>query len=80
MIRVTKHAIERWIERIAPVSKESARASILSHSRTLNLAVAFGSGTVKLGDGTRLVLSGNAVVTVLPKGWKSSSLLPDLGE
>lgn len=66
MIRVTRHACERFVERVAPCSFAEAKASILSHSKALETAVAFGAEVVKLGTGHRLILQGATVVSVYP--------------
>lgn len=68
MIRVTAHAIQRFQQRIFACSFEEARAAILSHTRALEAAVRFGAEVVRLADGSRLILEGNAVVTVYERG------------
>jgi hypothetical protein len=64
MIHVTDHAMRRFAERVTPCSLEEAKAAILSHSRALETAVQFDCQVVKLGDGSKLILQGNRVVTV----------------
>ncbi len=67
MIHVTRHACQRYQQRIDPVTQAVARARILSHSPALEVAVSMGARLLKLGDGSRLVLSGCTVVTVFAK-------------
>jgi hypothetical protein len=64
MIRVTAHAIERFIERVVPCSFDEAREAILSHARAIEKAAEIKCAIVKLGDGSRLVLDGTTVLTV----------------
>lgn len=65
MIFVYPHAVTRFIERVAPVTREDAKAAILSHERAIRKAAEFRCSTVRLGDGSRLILDGENVVTVL---------------
>lgn len=65
MIHVTRHAIQRYQERVAPLDDGSVRARIHAHDRAIAAAADFGAAVVRLGDGTRLVLDGRSVVTVL---------------
>lgn len=65
MIHVTAHAVQRYQERIAPVSREEAMAAILSHGRALETAARFGAPCVRCGDGMRIVLADGHVTTVL---------------
>lgn len=65
VIHVTDHAVCRFNERIAPVGDVEARARILEHMPTLEIAADFGAPCVRTGDGVGLVVSGYAVVTVL---------------
>ena len=67
MIRVSRHACQRYQQRIEPVTQRVARERILSHSRALEAAAAMGAKLVKLGDGSRLVLCGCTVTTVFSK-------------
>lgn len=67
MIRVTRHAIQRFVERVAPVNPKRAREMILNAiARTR--ADETGAPYVKLGTGQRIVIEGDVVVTVLAKG------------
>jgi hypothetical protein len=67
VIHVTRHACQRYQQRIEPVTQRVARDRILSHSRALEAAVAMGAKIVKLGDGSRLLLTGCTVTTVFAK-------------
>lgn len=64
-VKVTKHALKRWRERVSPCTDKQARAAILSHSSAIEKAAMFGAGTVRLGTRHRLILEGLTVVTVL---------------
>jgi hypothetical protein len=69
MIHVSIHACERFIERGHPsCSLEEARAEILSHSKAIECAARFACEVVRLGDGSRLILKGERVVTVYEAG------------
>lgn len=65
MSRVSDHAVLRWLERVAGVDVEAVRKHL--ESPTIETAEAFGCGTVIMGDGTRMKLSGDVVCTVLAK-------------
>jgi len=65
-ITVTRHAIERYQERVEPVSDEEAVARLSCPA--MQKAVAFGARYVVLGCGNRAVIVENRVVTVLVKG------------
>ena len=64
-IYVSKHAIDRYRERVAPVSRAEIRR-ILS-GPAIERAIAFAARFVRLGTGHRVCLVDNRVVTVLPK-------------
>jgi len=72
MIHVTRHACQRYQQRVEPVTQKIARERILSHSKTLEVAVKMGASIVKCGDGSRLCLAGSLVVTVLGKDMRAS--------
>ena len=79
MINVTRHACERYRERVQACSLEDAREHILASSRAIEAAAAFGCEVVRLGGGERLVLHGRTVVTVyerhaLPRQCRRNSL------
>lgn len=64
-VRVTKHAVKRWRERVSPCTYRQAREAILAHSPAIMAAAEFGADTVRLGTRHRLILQGATVVTVL---------------
>ena len=64
MIHVSPHAIERFIERVLPLSWDEAREAILAHAPAFEKAAAFHCEVVRCGDGSRFVLDGCRVVTV----------------
>lgn len=68
MIKVTRHAVERYVQRVRPCSIEEARADIISHERAIEVAARFCCEVVRLGDGSRLVLNGTTVLTVYAAG------------
>lgn len=84
-VHVTKHAIDRYCERMAPVPRDEARAVMLGCTRAIEFAAAFGAHTLRIGNGAKLVLRCGRtsvgldgavstdrrvrVVTVLPRGW-----------
>lgn len=78
-VHVTRHAVARYQERIAPVSAESARAVLEAAERAIELAAGFGAHTVKLGNGAKLVLRGLGrirIITVLEPGMINRMDLP----
>lgn len=77
MMIVTAHAAERYVERIAPnLSLEQARAEIATHERVILVAAAFGCKCVRLGNGAKLILSDDRVVTVIARWDISRECLP----
>lgn len=65
MIHVTRHAKERYQERVAHVSLEEAEQAILRHETVLDIANRFGARCVRNGDGVGFLVKGGAVVSVL---------------
>lgn len=65
-ITVTRHAIERYQERVEPVSDDEAVARLSCPA--IEKAAAFGARYVVLGCGNRAVIVDGHVVTVLAKG------------
>lgn len=65
-VHVTRHATERWSERVCASHPREAEQMILAHSTAIQKAAAFGAHVVKLGTGHRLVLDGTTVITVYP--------------
>jgi hypothetical protein len=75
VITVTAHAVERYIERIAPVDPATAYAIIASAERAIETAASFGAHTVKTAS-AKLIIQVHAlpgglrdarVVTVIPR-------------
>lgn len=66
MIHVTRHAADRYYERVEVCP--DPRAAILAHAIAIERAALAGSRCVRLGNGARLVLDGLTVVTVYRKG------------
>jgi hypothetical protein len=67
MCIVTDHAVNRYVERVANVDHDVARDCIMSARAVIDIAADFGCRCVLLGNGARLKLAGDVVVTVLPK-------------
>jgi hypothetical protein len=63
-VRVTEHAIDRYIRRAKAVSRAEARSRILDSAKTIRLAAAFGAPAVRVGH-VKYVIRGRTVVTVL---------------
>lgn len=77
MIVITAHACARYVERIAPsFSLAEARAEIATHERVILVAANFGCKCVRLGNGAKLILSGDHVVTVIARWDISKDCLP----
>ncbi len=67
-ISVTRHAVNRWMQRINPrADYETADREIRSHARAVCAAADFGCQVVKLASGDRLICDGRSVVTVLAR-------------
>jgi len=66
MIHITTHAIQRYTERVEPVTPAQAHAALSSPAITL--AAQFGAPYVRLGTGQRVVIHKDKVLTVLPAG------------
>lgn len=70
-LHITAHAIERFIERVRPVSTEEARAALSSPA--ILLAANIGAHYVPLGSKHRVVIHDHTIITVLPadaKAWR----------
>lgn len=68
MARISQHAAERYVERIAPgMTLGEAEAVMMRSAAAIDLAAAFGATGVRLPCGARLVLRGGVVVTVRGK-------------
>lgn len=65
MAIVTNHAAARYVERVDPrLTPDQARAEMLGAAHAIDIACVFGAKMVKMGNGARLVLEGEVVVTV----------------
>jgi hypothetical protein len=68
-VHLTRHAVERWIERVDSSADESAaRAAIVAHAKIIDLGIRLKARSIILGTGVRLVLCGDTIVTVIGKG------------
>jgi uncharacterized protein related to proFAR isomerase len=65
MIDVSEHAVLRYLERVYHVDLDAIRAEM--RSPTVEKAIEFHCDTVILGNGARLKIRENTIVTVLPK-------------
>ena len=66
MILVTKHAFDRYRERIADLSDAAIIAAL--DTPAMAKAVEFGARAVILGTGHRAVLRDGVIVTITPPG------------
>jgi hypothetical protein len=64
---ITEHAVRRYRERVEPVTPAVAMARIADAAPAARCAADFGCDTVRLGNGARLRLVGDVVVTVLER-------------
>lgn len=64
---ITDHSLLRYIERVWHVDIAAARAEMMLSGKIVDAAALIGCDTIKLGNGARLKMKGNTVVTVLPK-------------
>jgi hypothetical protein len=65
-VHVTRHAAERYLERVNPRLTMAEAIEALS-SPAIRRAAEFGAAYVRLGTGQRIALDGFVVVTVLPR-------------
>jgi hypothetical protein len=65
MVMISDHAVLRYLERVKGVDIASVREEM--RTAGLSAAIAIGADTVKLGNGCRLKITNETVVTVLPK-------------
>ena len=63
-VTVTRHAIDRYQERVANVAEDRAIAALTCPA--VQVADTFGASVVRLGTGQRILLRNHAVITVLP--------------
>lgn len=65
-IHVSRHACERYVERVDPrLTLAEAEVIIRTHAPAVRVAAAFGCKVVRTGSGAKLLLEGLSVVTVL---------------
>lgn len=74
MIHITRHAIERAIER--GIARTEEQALVVLNSQAVQTALAFGAPFVRLASGHRIVVTDGAIITVLPPETKAGSLDP----
>jgi N-acetylmuramic acid 6-phosphate (MurNAc-6-P) etherase len=70
-VHVTQHAIDRYIERVAPVAREEAYAAMACADAAIERARSFGANVVRIAGGAGLVITGTQdirIVTVLGPG------------
>lgn len=65
MIRITKHAFQRFRERVADLSDAAIIATL--DTPVMHKAVEFGARAVILGTGHRAVLKDGVIVTITPR-------------
>jgi hypothetical protein len=63
-LHVSRHAVERYQERVADVTDDEAIAALSTPA--IKAAAAFGAQFVRLGNGLRITINDGVVVTVLP--------------
>lgn len=65
MIHVSRHACERWVQRVDPsMTLEQAKAEIETHREAILAAAAFGARCVVVSRRIRLMLAGTVVTTI----------------
>lgn len=74
MTHITRHAIERAIER--GIARTEEQAVAILDSQAVQTALAFGAPYVRLGTGHRIVITDGAIITVLPPETRLGSLDP----
>lgn len=57
-VHITNHAVDRYIERVAPVSRAEAARVMLAAERVITCGAAFGARVVRLASGARLIFRG----------------------
>lgn len=62
-IVVTEHAIIRYLERCKGLDLDAVKSEILSEERR-KMIKAMGNGKFPIGDGARIVVKGNSIVTI----------------
>ena len=64
MVTVTRHAIQRYQQRVRAVSDDEAITALTTPA--IVIAANFGAKYVRLGTGHRVVIQNRAIVTVQP--------------
>lgn len=76
MLTITRHAIARYIERVEPVSEETARERLSTPA--FACAERIGAKYVLLSGGYRAVICEGRIVTVLDRGHGVACHIGDL--
>lgn len=67
-VRITDHALLRYLDRVEGYDIEAARRQILDDKLKMCVAITGGNGKVPVGDGKNVfVVKNNAIVSVVPK-------------
>ncbi|WP_293921117.1 hypothetical protein [Sphingobium sp. UBA5915] len=74
-IHVTRHAADRYRERVCDTTHDQAVAAL--SSATIQRAASFGARHVILSGGQRVVIQDGRVITVLPKGWSKACAIKE---
>lgn len=69
---LTRHAIQRYRERVADVPAAAIWAAL--DTPAVRIAIDFGARFVRLSGGQRIVLEQNRIVTILPRDRSPSAL------
>ncbi len=64
MSHITRHAIDRFRERIADIPEEQIRARL--DTPAVRAAIAFGARYVRIATGHRLAVHNGCIITILP--------------
>lgn len=70
---ITRHAIDRYCERVEAVTRDVAKRRILAASNAIENAIRFGCGIVVLPCRARLIIEDRSIVTVRPPEPKRSA-------
>lgn len=73
---ITAHALERYVERVEPVSYDQAVERLYASRHAVLAAESIGCQSVRLGNGARLVLQGATIVTVYPSDRRTRYFRP----
>jgi hypothetical protein len=63
-LHITRHAIERYQQRVSPVSDDEAREALSSPA--VQIAAQIGAQFVRLPTGQRIVIHEHTIITVQP--------------